>query len=152
MHVVNETVFYEPKLHLTEKIFKPIVAERPFVLVAAPGNLAYLRRYGFRTFDQWIDESYDDIMDPDERLDAVCREIERLCSLSIRQLRDLHRDMLPVLQHNKRHFYGEFRQIIAHELVDNFDHCICVWNNGRVDGRHLPRQPELARVKQILSR
>jgi hypothetical protein len=49
-HVVAETVFYHKKLHLTEKIFKPIIARRPFLLVAAPGNLAYLKSYGFKTF------------------------------------------------------------------------------------------------------
>ena len=39
-HVVGETVFYDERLHLTEKIFKPIVARRPFMLVGARGNLA----------------------------------------------------------------------------------------------------------------
>ena len=55
-HVVTETVFYYDKLHLTEKIFKPIVSKQPFMLLAAPGNLAYLKRYGFKTFDGIIDE------------------------------------------------------------------------------------------------
>mgnify|MGYP003342655425 CR=1 FL=1 len=35
-NIVTETVFYYDKLHLTEKIFKPIVHRRPFLLVAAP--------------------------------------------------------------------------------------------------------------------
>jgi hypothetical protein len=71
VHVVNETVFYDEKLHLTEKIFKPIVCSRPFILVSAPGNLKYLKSYGFKTFDTWIDESYDQIIDPSLRLDMI---------------------------------------------------------------------------------
>jgi hypothetical protein len=151
-HIVNETVFYEPKLHLTEKVFKPIVAKRPFVLAAAPGNLAYLRSYGFQTFDHWIDESYDHIQDPDQRLDAIANEIARFAHMSLDELRHIRHDMMSVLEHNKQHFFGQFREIIVNELVDNFDQCIRIWNNGRVDGRELTMHPDLESVKQILLR
>jgi hypothetical protein len=150
LHVINETVFYQSKLHLTEKIFKPIVAQRPFILVAAPGNLAYLRSYGFQTFAPWIDESYDDIQDPDQRLDAVANEVAKFAAMSVPELRRIHQDMQSVLAYNKRHFFNEFRDIIVNELVDNFDQCIRIWNNGRVDGRELPLHPDLDQVKKIL--
>ena len=151
-HMVTETVFYDPKLHLTEKTFKPIVAQRPFVLVAAPGNLAYLRSYGFQTFDRWIDESYDMIQDPDLRLDAIVTEIARFAHMSVQELRDIQQDMQSVLVHNKQHFFGAFRDIIVAELVDNFDHCVRRWNNGRVDDREVPLHRDLESVKQILLR
>jgi hypothetical protein len=150
-HVVNETVFYDAKLHLTEKIFKPIVAGRPFVLVAAPGNLAYLRSYGFQTFSSWIDESYDTVQDPDMRLDLVTNQLRQFCSLSVSDLRDLHRDMLPVLEFNKQHFFGDFKRRIVSELVDNLDGCRRIWNNARFNGKHWPEHPDLGSVKQILA-
>lgn len=150
LHVVNETVFYQAKLHLTEKTFKPIVAQRPFVLVAAPGNLAYLRSYGFKTFAPWIDESYDNIQDPDDRLDAVADEVAKFAAMSVRELKQVHREMQSVLDYNKQHFFKQFRHIIVNELVDNFDQCIRIWNNGRVDGRELPLPPDLDQVKKIL--
>ena len=133
VHIVNETVFYDSKLHLTEKIFKPIVALRPFVLAAAPGNLAYLKHYGFQTFDTWIDESYDGIIDNDQRLDAITHEIHRLCMSTPRELDAMHKAMMPVLLHNKNHFFSTFKHQIINELVDNFDTCVRVWNHGRVD-------------------
>jgi hypothetical protein len=148
--VVNETVFYQSKLHLTEKIFKPIVAQRPFILVAASGNLAYIRSYGFQTFSSWIDESYDEIPDPDERLDAIANEISRFAAMSISELNNIRRDMQSVLTFNKQHFFGEFRNLIVNELVDNFDQCIRIWNNGRMDSRELPLHPDLDGVKRIL--
>ena len=151
LHVVPETIFYDDKLHLTEKIFKPIVAHRPFILVAAPNNLAYLREYGFKTFHHWIDESYDSVIDPDQRLDLITQEIARLCRKSHRELRDIYTEMIPVLEHNKRHFFGEFKQIIVDEMVDNFDCCLRQWNNGRVDGKNIPVPLDLAVVKHILS-
>lgn len=149
-HLVNETVFYDQKLHLTEKVFKPIVASRPFILVAAPGNLAYLKNYGFKTFEHWIDETYDQVSDPEKRLKMICVEIDKLCALSRSQLQRMHNEMLPILEHNRQHFFGQFRKIIVDELVDNFDACIRVWNNGRVDGRQRPRHPDLESVKRLL--
>lgn len=149
-HVVNETVFYDAKLHLTEKVFRPIVCSRPFMLAAAPGNLAYLRRYGFRTFDQWIDESYDHEIDHAQRLNKIVDELVKLCCLSRSELHDMYRDMQDTLAYNKQHFFGDFRRIIVDELVDNFDQCLRQWNHARVDGRHLPNHSALRTVKQIL--
>jgi hypothetical protein len=152
-HIVTETVFYHDKLHLTEKIFKPIVAQRPFMLAAAPGNLAYLKSYGFQTFDQWIDESYDNIQDPDQRLQAIVDQTQRLSAMSDSDLRQMHKEMQTVLEHNFDHLWSGFRHLIVDELVNNFETCVRLWNNGRVDGKELPLQNiDLARVKQILLR
>jgi hypothetical protein len=152
-HIVTETVFYHDKLHLTEKIFKPIVAQRPFMLAAAPGNLAYLKSYGFQTFDQWIDESYDTITDPDQRLQAIVDQTQRLCAMSRSELQQMHREMQPVLEHNFNHLWSGFRHQIVNELVNNFETCVRLWNNGRVDGRELPlHKIDLARTKEILLR
>lgn len=150
-HIVTETVFYHNKLHLTEKTFKPIVAQRPFMLAAAPGNLAYLKSYGFKTFDRWVDESYDTIQDPDQRLQAVVDQTRRLCSMSRTDLRAMQQEMQPVLEHNFNHFYGDFKKRIVNELVDNFETAVRQWNNGRVDGRQLPlHKINLNQVKNIL--
>lgn len=149
-HVVTETVYYEDKLHLTEKIFKPIVCMRPFLLLGSAGSLAYLRDYGFKTFGAWIDETYDSILDPDQRLDAVINEIEKLCELSVQELRALHHDMIGVLEFNKKHFFSDFRTLIVSEMLANFDTCLRQWNNGRVDGRTIPLHPDMASVKRAL--
>jgi hypothetical protein len=123
-HVVTETVFYDVKLHLTEKVFKPIVARRPFFLVANAGNLTYLKRYGFRTFDAWIDETYDMECDPDTRIIMIVNELERLSKLSPDDLDRMYKDMQATLDYNFEWFYGGFRQVIVDELVDNFQACL----------------------------
>lgn len=120
-HVVAETVFYHKKLHLTEKIFKPIIARRPFLLVAAPGNLAYLRSYGFKTFDRWVDESYDTEQDDDKRIQMVVTELKKLCDMSREELYNMHAEMDEILDFNFAHFYyGNFQKIIVDEMLDNF--------------------------------
>ena len=151
-HVVSETVFYYKKLHLTEKVFKPIVARRPFILVAAPGNLAYLKSYGFKTFDRWIDESYDQETDDFCRLDMITEELEKLCRLNSDQLKDMHLQMQDVLEYNFQHFYGDFQNIIVDELVDNFEKAVTDYNQqvkfNKLDISNL----DLTRVKQRLSK
>lgn len=135
-HVVTETVYYQDKLHLTEKVFKPIVAKRPFFLVAAPGNLAYLKSYGFKTFDHWIDESYDLETDHYVRIEKITAELVRLCAMSQPELVQMHKEMQEVLEYNFNHFYTTFKHSIINELVDNFDHILCRLNNGRQPGNH----------------
>jgi hypothetical protein len=118
-HIVTETVFYYDKLHLTEKIFKPIVMKQPFMLLAAPGNLAYLKSYGFKTFEGIIDESYDTIVDNDQRIEAVVRQIAWYCALSVEEKQQVIEAIAPIVEYNFHHFYGEFKHIISKELLDN---------------------------------
>jgi hypothetical protein len=118
-NIVTETVFYYDKLHLTEKVFKPIVSKQPFMLLAAPGNLAYLRSYGFKTFDGIIDESYDKIIDNDQRIEAVVDQLRWYCNLSDSEKDNLIRAIEPIVLHNFHHFYGDFKKIITQELITN---------------------------------
>ena len=118
-HVVTETVFYYNKLHLTEKIFKPIVSRQPFMLLAAAGNLEYLRSYGFKTFNCIIDESYDKIIDNDARIEAVVNQLYWYCNLAPDEKTDIIQQLEPIIDYNFHHFYGEFRHIIIRELLDN---------------------------------
>jgi hypothetical protein len=151
-HVVSETVFYYDKLHLTEKIFKPIVSRRPFILVAAAGNLAYLKKYGFKTFDRWIDESYDNEKDPDKRLDMITVQIEKLSKLSKKELDLMHEEMREVLDHNFNHFYGSFREVIVEEMLENFKGCVGQWNNGRIGDKRIDLDLlDFNHIKTILS-
>ena len=57
-------------LMITEKTFKAIATERPFMLYAPSGSLDMLKKEGFKTFDSWIDESYDktDIIEEKQKL------------------------------------------------------------------------------------
>jgi hypothetical protein len=63
---------------VTEKTFKPIAAQHPFVVYGTAGTLDYLHELGFETFDHAIDESYDTITNPTERLDAIKKILDDL--------------------------------------------------------------------------
>lgn len=117
VNLVTETIFYENKVHLTEKIFKPIVAKMPFLLLAGAGNLEYLRRYGFKTFGDFWDESYDSIIDPATRFDAVLAILTDLCNRPHHELVSMKQAMTDILEYNYYHFYKTMRPIVVDELT-----------------------------------
>lgn len=121
-YLVTETCFWERKDHLTEKIFKPIISRMPFVLAGPAHNLRYLREYGFQTFSQWWDESYDGIEDPVQRLSAIGNTMAQICDHSLEQLQDMLMEMIPVLEHNYQLFNStEFLDSCWTELTDNLN-------------------------------
>lgn len=102
--VVTETCYWQTKTHLTEKIFKPIVLRMPFVLVGCARNLEYLRSYGFKTFSDFWDESYDTIEDPILRMQVVTEILKDIATMSPEQQQAMLRDMCPILEHNYQLF------------------------------------------------
>lgn len=119
LHVVTETVWQE-KVHLTEKIFKPIVLHQPFVVLQAPGSLFYLKSYGFKTFNKWWDESYDNIQDPHQRMQAIADIVNWISTQDLYKLRD---EMAHVLEYNFNHFYNKLPNIVLDELKQNVRSC-----------------------------
>jgi hypothetical protein len=115
LHVVNETV-WQDKIHFTEKVFKPIVLHQPFVVLQAPGSLTYLRSYGFKTFGDWWDESYDTIQDPQQRMQAIADIVNTIGAKSLDELETMRMEMASVLEHNFRHFYENIPAICLNEL------------------------------------
>ena len=119
LYLVTETVATGRRHHITEKTFKPIAMGMPFVLVATQGSLEYLRSYGFKTFGHLWDESYDNIADDSERIQAVVSLLKTLCDLPVEQRIKLHQAAHEVVQHNWNHFYrGGFEEILWSELKD----------------------------------
>ena len=119
IYVPTETVYFGQREHLTEKTFKAIALEMPFVLVAAAGSLEYLRSYGFQTFDSVFDETYDTETDDIARLQSVIRLLKELDQLTVRERQQIHRACLPMVKHNYNHFYsGGLAAVLWPELVN----------------------------------
>ena len=117
LYVPTETVYFGRRTHITEKTFKAIALEMPFVLVAPAGSLAYLREYGFRTFGSVFDESYDAETDDIQRIERVTTLLKELDTLSIKERQQIHRACLPIVEHNFNHFYnGGLTDMLWQEL------------------------------------
>jgi hypothetical protein len=119
VYVPTETVYFGQRLHITEKTFKAIALEMPFVLVAPAGSLEYMRSYGFQTFAGIFDESYDEETDDVKRIEKVTQLLKDLDKLSVAERQQIHRACLPVVQHNYEHFYGQgLENILWPELLN----------------------------------
>lgn len=90
----DQTIFF------SEKIFKPILMKHPFVLVGRPHSLKYLRNLGYKTFSPFINESYDDIENNEERLLAIVDEVARLDKFTIDEWLDWQTNVKEIVEHN----------------------------------------------------
>lgn len=116
LYLVTETVATGRRHHLTEKTFKPIALGMPFVIVGTRGSLAYLRSYGFRTFEGIWDESYDDAEDS-VRIERIASLLRSLDELPQEAKQDLFEQCQEVIEHNWNHFYGGgFEAVLWQEL------------------------------------
>jgi hypothetical protein len=118
VYVPTETLYFGRRTHITEKTFKAIALEMPFVLVAPAHSLEYMRRYGFRTFSDIFDETYDTETDNIVRVEKVAQLLKDLDNQSERERQSIHRACLPIVEHNYRHFYmGGLTNILWPELT-----------------------------------
>lgn len=69
---------------LSEKTFKPIRHGQPFVVFGTANSLKVLRHLGYKTFDQFLDNTYDLI---DNNTDRFSKTIDTVCAL---KQQDLH--------------------------------------------------------------
>jgi hypothetical protein len=130
---VSETLFIENKKHLTEKIFKPIAAGKPFILASGYQNLKYLKKYGFQTFDNLWNEDYDNILSPIKRINSIVGLMLDELNLGSHYLKEFkHKgNQIPqklkmfeqahaIAIENRNHFWSnEFYNFLIKEAVEN---------------------------------
>jgi len=120
IEVILETLFDDTRNHLTEKTLRPIACGKPFILASTAGSLAYLREYGFKTFNGLINEDYDSIIDPLERLQFIVTELERLSNLPHNEKLLLWQNLYKIAEYNKKHFFSQnFHDVVVNEFKDN---------------------------------
>lgn len=98
--VVNETRFAQPFGNISEKTLNPLRAKLPLILVAPPYSLEYLKTFGFKTFDRWWDESYDQEENHERRMIKIINIIDYIDSKSLDELTAMYKEMTEVLVHN----------------------------------------------------
>ena len=105
INLVTET-FFGRNVFLSEKIFKPLSNLQPFIVLGDYGTLTELKRLGFKTFEPFIDESYDLEIESKNRIDKIEIEIEKLKNKSIEEIHEWYYSIKDILIHNQRHMYS----------------------------------------------
>jgi hypothetical protein len=101
-------------LFLTEKTYKPIAFQHPFMLMSAPGALAFLKSQGFETFDNIFDESYDTTNVFQDRIDIIINNIKNFAGAPFDQ------ETIRRTEHNYNLFYDMDKAIegLKNELIN----------------------------------
>jgi len=115
LNIVTETWFYEKSLFLTEKIFKSVIYQQPFLLFGGYNSLKLFKDLGYKTFSRIFDESYDDEEDNDKRFEMICNEINRIGKMPISDIHEMYLSVRDILEYNYKHFLNK-KQIDYSEL------------------------------------
>lgn len=102
--ITTETYMEGNYKSFTEKVCKPLMNFQPFVLISFCGALKMLQKLGFKTFEGFIDESYDDELDHVKRLSMAYDEITKLCKMTKQEIHDWYWQMEEILIHNHNTF------------------------------------------------
>ena len=95
--IVSETNDNDYDVFMTEKIWKPIIAQQVFIV---HGNYLYLqklREIGFKTFGNYFDESYDLEQDPNKRIDKIVSLCDKIRT---KNWQDIYLQTKALRQHN----------------------------------------------------
>lgn len=100
LNIVTETMCNNESVFITEKTYKPIYMCQPFIIFGNPHSLKKLKEYGFKTFDKWWDESYDEELDLNVRLEKIVKVLEEISSWDFDKCYDITNQMEEILIHN----------------------------------------------------
>jgi len=102
--VVSETLFEQEAIFLSEKVAKPLLNLHPFIVMSTPYTLKKLRELGFKTFGSFIDETYDEVEDNKKRVELIFKELDKIRTTPIDELKTWWKSIVPILEHNQKHF------------------------------------------------
>ena len=104
VYLITESYGDCPHAYFTEKTWKAFVAGVPFMMIGPRYSLQALQELGFKTFNHWWNEDYDNLPNVADRIEAVVKELEILNQLTEHQTQDLCNELLPVLEYNRSHY------------------------------------------------
>jgi hypothetical protein len=107
------------KPHVSRISLRGIVERRPFVIFGCTGTLKFMQNHGFKTFNEFWDESYDCIDNVEDRVDNIINVIKKLSSLSLSDLKDLYCEMQPIIDYNHDFYHNEFAAQEKKHLQDS---------------------------------
>lgn len=108
--IISETVWEDGPGVATEKVYRAIAYNHPFIIASSAGTLLYLQNLGFRTFNQYLEiPNYDSIIDATSRLDAIVTNIASFQSAIEQNEAEIRKDIA--------HNYKILQQIIADDQI-----------------------------------
>ena len=114
-NLVSETNDNNHDVFITEKLWKPIIAQQIFVVHGNLGYLKKLREMGFRTFDSVFDESYDQESNPNKRIEKIVSLCQHLRTVDKSKI---YQETADIRQHNYNLFFN--KGALSNSINDEF--------------------------------
>ena len=150
IEIVLETLFDDLRLHLTEKTLRPIAMGQPFILAGTYGSLKYLRDYGFKTFGDCWDESYDMMSDSIERMNKITEVMSDIVSMTKIRRDEMLVKAQAIADYNKQHFFSDkFQEHVISELYNNLQTGLNELENTNTCRAWFDRRRELSCIPEI---
>lgn len=120
--VVTETHVGNMPSHVTEKIYKLIFYCHPFIVIGPKNHLATLHRYGFKTFPELFDESYDSMPDSFEKYDFITDQIKFYTTdEGKKKLEQIFPIIRSTLEYNRKHLLSLSSDDIWNSLPELYE-------------------------------
>lgn len=119
--LITETVYQYNYSFFTEKIAKPLCIGHPFIAVANAGFYQDLRNLGFKTFDGLIDESFDTIENPQDRMNGIVDAVSDLCAQDLNAFISAAEPICKYNQHHLRQFAQEHVEQLPSKFLQYID-------------------------------
>lgn len=101
----------EGNCFISEKTFKPIACQHPFIVLGSKGVLKNLQKLGYKTFHPYINEGYDDLP-TFERMEYIIREMQRIQQMSVEDKINWYYDIEGILKYNFRHLANRSKNYV----------------------------------------
>ena len=129
--IITETEFQDDIWFLSEKTIKPIMHYHPFIVVGSPHTLKELKSYGFKTFSDFWDESYDEMESPNDRIIAIFKLCKELILKSKQEWDLLYKNLIPILEHNRNTLLKYDEYYVKNKVKENLT-CLLQTNKNYI--------------------
>ena len=92
---------FHKEIFITEKFTRPMLNLHPQIVYSGAGFLDYIKSIGFKTFNNYWSEDYDNESDPDKKVQLIVNIVKKLNNKPIEELHEMYWDMMPILKHNQ---------------------------------------------------
>ena len=118
--LVNETNFfcdheaYEDMTFLSEKFFKPVAMQHPFLICSTPGIYRAIHELGYQTFPEFIPEDFDSITCDATRMWRIIEIVKDIIAWDDEKRREFVEYATPICEHNWHTLFH--KDLVCHRM------------------------------------
>lgn len=117
IYVALETLCNHPMPFVSRISFKGIVFKRPFIIFGCVNTLKFLRSQGFKTFNDFWSEEYDEVDCIETRTSMILSILNEWAQKPLSELQAALLAMTDIIEHNFLHYTTDFANNQKNKLI-----------------------------------